>query len=254
MTIYKCHYVSRLLLKQFSKNDKVRRFEKRTNFSCLKFTSDVGYINLPEDYFNEIERKWGRKIEQKVANLIQKYGSNPEKFIHNDEALKTFKNFMALLFTRSIATFNLLARYAKLEEERLIKDIPHEYHSYIRSEWKKTVLESAPKIIDDIYMKIKKDLDQYTLEVAKSRRRTKFILGDIPVISTMKDVNGKNYIGVHEGVAFNKSETFVLPITPDYALSVFKAKKIWSLSTRDIRAINKKCKYISRNEYYCRPD
>ena len=75
--MYRCHLVSRVLLKQFSKDGEVNVYDKLSNKWSQKKYIDVGFIYLPLKIFSSIEDEWER-VETQVGNIFSKFENRPE--------------------------------------------------------------------------------------------------------------------------------------------------------------------------------
>ncbi len=241
MSTIKSHFVSKVILKNFSKDKKIGVFDKSSGLFLeeAQDISDIGYVNLPSQLFSESEEIWSKSIENKIGNLFQKYNGDIKKIYFNKESHPAFRRLLSLHFVRSLLFLDRLENVAKEKTNELLKGVPESFHRKVASEFLGKVVQTTPNLIDDFYKKIKNELDNYELELVQACKSENFIIGDIPIINDKK--------------AVKDSEFFMLPISPKFIIGVSQKKGIWNLSTKDTRMIKKKVKRDSRDYWFCYP-
>lgn len=252
---YKCHLVSRILLRQFLKDKHIKFFDRSDDkWSTTNSLEDIAFINLPKNIFQPIESEWGR-IETQVGIIFQRFGNNPIKYLEDQQSVNVMKKFMAMHFVRSTTYFKLLPKYAMEREKELINSLSFINQDLVKTEWRTRVISSTPNMIKDVFLKIIKDMTKYHIELGIAPKNRKFILGDMPVINFNKDNNGQKNYGIIGGVGYKSSEAFMLPISPDYLLSLTVSKpNIFNLKGKDVMNTNKMTRKIYFNRFFCAPN
>lgn len=240
MSSIKSHFVSKVILKNFSKDKKIRVFDKsKSSFLEDKDISDIGYVNLPSQLFSESEEIWSKSIENKIGNLFQKYNGDIKKIYLNKESHPAFRRLISLHFVRSLLFLDRLENLTKEKTSELLNEVPEKFHRKVASEFLGRVVQTTPNLIEDFYKKTKHELDSYELELVEASKTENFIIGDISVINDKK--------------AVKDSEFFMLPISPKFIVGVAKKKGIWNLSTKHTRMLKKKVKRDSLDYWFCYP-
>ncbi len=236
------HFISRIILKNFSNSTgEIKTFDKESNLFVKPnyHFSRVGYIKLSEDLFTESESRWNRKIENKIGNLLQKHKGDVYKIYMNVENHLALNKLIALHFVRSFFFLVRLQEVASESTNKLLRKVPDELRSVVANDFLAKVVQNTPNIMDDLYNKTKNHLNKYKLELVIPSKKEKFIIGDIPIINNKQ--------------AIKSSEFLVMPLSPDFAISVARKNGIWNLSTKDTRKLKKMTKRDSIRYWFCKP-
>lgn len=237
------HFVSQVILKNFaSKDRKIRVFDKQTrDFLKQDYPiKDICGMQLSEPIFAQIEKKWGKKIENRIGNLLEKYQGDIVKIWADSNNHEPLRRLLSLHFIRS---FLFMARFQAFAEEgvkELLEGLPPEHHDLVARDFIHNVVESTPQIWDDLYIKTKSHLDKFKLELAEANSSENFIIGDFPILNNKQ--------------AVMDSQFFVLPITPRYVIGVAKEKRLLHLSKRDTRKIKNIAKRDAIRYWFCQPE
>ena len=248
------HYVSQLLLRRFSKDNKVEVRNINMGTSKLKSPDEVAYINLSSDIFGDSEKKWANKYEGKLHeayNLLER-GS----LLENRKHTEFIKAFMALLYVRSLSSYVLLGKKAHEKWNELRSEL-----NFLNSVSETTsknnffdlVKTNTPSTLNTLIKKVKKEFGSYSLEIGESDSQSKFILSDVPVITRHEDSS----VGILNGVGVHNSEFIFLPLSPKHIASLSATSQQISyvqLKSNAVASINQLSRKIAVKEIYVQPD
>ena len=247
---YRCHQVSRVLLRQFAKDKKVNIFGK-DGFRGSNIPENIGYIREDRDLYDATEAQW-EKVENRFNRMIASVDAGT--VLQEPDHIKTAKQLITLHFVRSIATQKLFDESEEKSFDELASDLKEQNLDVVdaRRKWKADLGKTKLQVITDTMAKVQKYIDQFHLEIGVAAPNTGFILGDNPVINLQ--LEGPS--GVIQGVGITASDVIYLPISQKYLLSLTKIRensRYRQLAPEGVRLINKKTKSQTIKEFYAKP-
>ncbi len=257
METVKSHLISEVVLKKFSTRKLVATYSKATG-ELLGYSKacELAFVHRREEIIGKLEKEWNSNVETRMPDV---YRSLRDGSVFNNQSfISTLKDLLALHYIRS-KNLNELYEESRLSYgEILIANMARQYpeetqlHSqFIRREWALSTEKAFPEILSEQIVKCRAHIDNYNLEIGIASGGSAFIIADNPVIT--RGANGS--IGILQGVALNQSDSFGMPISPQYFVAVTSVGPscFVPLTENQVRSANGKQITGCLSEYYSKP-
>lgn len=250
------HIVSRVLLKRFARNGRLRVWSKQRGIYELRPLKKVGWIKIPRELIGKEEKRWGR-TETATATALEALGQGT--LLKSKRHIETIKSLMVLHFVRSHAFLEL---FNKNEGEHFNEFIEEAKKSHpdeadqiekgvleLRKQWRSRLVKSIPEQLKKNIQKVEDFIMQHNLEIGEAPEGASFVLSDTPALNISDD----GRLGILEGVGITNSVGFVIPLGPKHmaALTVKPQPQTYTKLTVDhMRNANMKAIQGSLHEFY----